>query len=284
MANHVYRIVNVFADATSSQPRLTGNPLAVFEDARGMDTGTMQALALQFNLSESVFVLPSDKATARVRIFTPAFEMPFAGHPTLGSAHVVRALKGCGDSVTLEMTAGVVPVTARGDQWTLQANAPRVRAPDAAAGEIAATLGLAADDLAAAPQWVNTGNEQMMVAVASAAAVRRCCPDPARMATHCNADNAPKFLVWAELGNGDILARFFLLKHGTLLEDYGTGSAAANLGGWFVTQRAALPLTRVIHQGEPIARPAKVRLDVDAGGGIFVGGLVVELGTGTVAL
>ena len=82
-----YRLVNVFAEAP-----LAGNPLAVFEDGRGLDDATMQALALQFNLSETTFILPATVpgATARVRIFTPAFEMPFAGHPTLGTAHVVR--------------------------------------------------------------------------------------------------------------------------------------------------------------------------------------------------
>ncbi len=83
MPQYNYRIVNVFADTSSAQPRLTGNPLCVFEDARGLDTATMQSLALQWNLSETVFVLPSDQATARIRIFTTAFEMPFAGHPTL---------------------------------------------------------------------------------------------------------------------------------------------------------------------------------------------------------
>src|SRR5216110_1243901 len=109
-----YRIVNVFA----RQGRLTGNPLCVFEDGEGMDDATMQALALQFNLSETTFILPSERARARVRIFTPAFEMPFAGHPTLGTAHVVRSLTGAGDSMTLEMKAGVIPVTAHGNRWT----------------------------------------------------------------------------------------------------------------------------------------------------------------------
>ena len=284
MPHYKYRIVNVFADVTSSEPRLTGNPLCVFEDARDMDTQTMQGLALQFNLSETVFILPSDKATSRVRIFTPAFEMPFAGHPTLGSAHVVRVLKGCGDSVTLEMSAGVIPVTARGDTWTLKANAPQTSLPEADTAAIAATLGIDVTDFAGAPLWVNTGNEQMMVPVASAEVARRCRPDPARMATHRNIDNAPKFFVWAELGDGEILARFFLLKHGALLEDYGTGSAAANLGGWFVTRRAPLPLKRVIHQGEPIARPSTLLLEVDAGGEIYVGGLVMDLGAGSVVL
>src|SRR3954463_13602584 len=107
MNSYAYRIVNVFAEAP-----LAGNPLCVFDDGRGLDDATMQALALQFNLSETTFVLPSDHATARVRIFTPTFEMPFAGHPTLGTAHIVRALRNTGDRVTLEMRAGVIPVSA----------------------------------------------------------------------------------------------------------------------------------------------------------------------------
>ena len=119
-----YRILNVFA----REGRLTGNPLCVFEDGRGLDGATMQALARQFNLSETTFILPSEKATARVRIFTPAYEMPFAGHPTLGTAHVVRSLQATGDAVKLEMKAGIIPVSAKGDRWTLQANAPRWRA------------------------------------------------------------------------------------------------------------------------------------------------------------
>ena len=81
MTDYVFRLVNVFAQAP-----LAGNPLCVFEDARGLDGPLMQAVALQFNLSETTFVLPSQRASASVRIFTPTFEMPFAGHPTLGTA------------------------------------------------------------------------------------------------------------------------------------------------------------------------------------------------------
>ncbi|HST00429.1 MAG TPA: PhzF family phenazine biosynthesis isomerase, partial [Usitatibacter sp.] len=84
MKEYAFRIVNVF----TREGRLTGNPLAVIEDARGIDDATQQALARQFNLSETTFILPSDTANARVRIYTPAYEMPFAGHPTLGTAHV----------------------------------------------------------------------------------------------------------------------------------------------------------------------------------------------------
>src|SRR3954464_15347300 len=114
MNRHAFRILNVFAES-----ELSGNALAVFEDGSTLSDAQMQALALQFNLSETTFVLPSSTASARVRIFTPSFEMPFAGHPTLGTAHVVRDLASTGDRVTLEMRAGIIPVSAQGDVWTL---------------------------------------------------------------------------------------------------------------------------------------------------------------------
>src|SRR5579883_1132963 len=115
MARHHFRIVNVF---THDRGALTGNPLCVFEDGARLDTPAMQALARQFNLSETTFILPSERAEARVRIFTPTHEMPFAGHPTLGTAHVCRALGLGGNGLTLEMTAGVIPVTAEIDEQT----------------------------------------------------------------------------------------------------------------------------------------------------------------------
>lgn len=83
MATHAFRIVNVF---THHRGALTGNPLCVFENGAEFDSERMQALARQFNLSETTFILPSSRPDARVRIFTPAYEMPFAGHPTLGTA------------------------------------------------------------------------------------------------------------------------------------------------------------------------------------------------------
>src|SRR5258707_7173697 len=103
MATHPFRIVNVF---TQGQGPFTGNPLCVFENGEGLNIAQMQALARQFNLSETTFILPSTRANARVRIFTPAYEMAFAGHPTLGTAHVCRALKLGGDSLVLDMPAG----------------------------------------------------------------------------------------------------------------------------------------------------------------------------------
>src|ERR1700739_2552862 len=121
MPAYAYRIVNVF---TRGRAVLSGNPLCVFERAQTLGDQRLQALASHFNLSETTFILPSERANARVRIFTPAYEMPFAGHPTLGTAHVCRALGLGGDRLTLEITAGIIPVRAAGDRWPLQAKAP----------------------------------------------------------------------------------------------------------------------------------------------------------------
>lgn len=110
MAVHRFRLLSAFAEFP-----LAGNALAVFEDGRGLSDQRMQALALQFNLSETTFLFPSAVAAAKVRIFSPSFELPFAGHPTLGTAHVARSLSMGGDSLTLEMRAGAIPVTAEAD-------------------------------------------------------------------------------------------------------------------------------------------------------------------------
>jgi trans-2,3-dihydro-3-hydroxyanthranilate isomerase len=282
-SRYAFRIVNVFAEE-----RLAGNPLAVFDDARGLDTTTMQALALQFNLSETTFILPSTKASAEVRIFTPTFEMPFAGHPTLGTAHVVRALRG-GDSQTLEMRAGIIPVRAQGDEWTLQANAPRTRPVAARREDLAAMLGLDAADIGGEPLWVDTGSEQLVIPLATTAAVTRCVPRADLLARHGSVPlpgggSRSLAYVWAEAEPGQVLARFFFPKQGAVLEDPGTGSACANLGGWLVATGAPRPQTRTISQGEQIARRCRLRLTIDADGQIFVSGRVIELGRGTIDL
>jgi len=278
MTEYTFRIVNVFAEAP-----LAGNPLAVFEDARGLDAATMQALALQFNLSETTFVLPSDIATAKVRIFTPSFEMPFAGHPTLGSAHVVRTLLDAGDRVTLEMPAGVIPVEAAGDTWTLQANAPRHRPPSTSRAELASMLGLAEDDLEGAPLWVDTGSEQLVVPLASFAAVRRAKPSAAQLLVH--GSNGERALAYVFAREGDrVLARFFFSKYGAVVEDPGTGSACANLGGWLLVTGASLPQRLSVDQGEAVGRPCRLGLTVGTDGTIRVSGRVLDLGRGTITL
>ena len=278
MPTHAFRLVNVFAEST-----LAGNPLAVVEDARGLDDATMQAHALQFNLSETTFVLPSSTATRRVRIFTPTFEMPFAGHPTLGTAHVVRELAGAGDRVTLEMKAGVIPVEASGAVWTLQANAPKHRAPQASREAFAAMLGLDADDIGTAPLWIDTGSDQLVIPLASFDAVRRAAPRPDAMLAHATISTRSMAYVFAR-EEDRVLARFFFLKHGSPVEDPGTGSACANLGGWLLATGAALPQKLAIDQGEAVGRPCRLGLDVTRDRRILVSGRVIEIARGELRL
>ncbi len=283
MKSLAYRIVNVFA----REGRLTGNPLCVFEDARGLDDATMQALARQFNLSETTFVLPSEKAVARVRIFTPSYEMPFAGHPTLGTAHVVRSLKGGGDALALEMKAGVIPVSAQGDRWTLSANPARSRAVEQSSEELAAILGLGAGDVGERPLWVSAGREQLVVPLTSAEAVRRARPAADAFSRLKSEDGQSMAYVFADSG-GAVEARFFFPNGTSIVEDPATGSACANLGGWFVTTQPGVAIERTVSQGEVVKRPSTLFLTVTAAGGepqrILVGGNVIELGRGVVNL
>ena len=278
MTTYAFRLVNVFAESP-----LAGNPLCVFEDPRALDATTMQALALQFNLSETTFVLPSLRATAHVRIFTPTFEMPFAGHPTLGTAHVVRDLLEAGDNITLEMKAGVIPVAADGDVWTLSANAPKHRAPAASTVDLAAMLGLSVADLAGTPLWVDTGSEQLIIPLATFAAVQRAAPSADILRTHGSNGQRAMAYVFAREGD-DVLARFFFLKHVSVVEDPGTGSACANLGGWLLATGAPLPQRLTIDQGEAVGRPCRLGLEVTADRQIRVSGRVIEIARGTVTL
>jgi len=278
-----YRILNVF---TVDGDRLSGNPLCVFEDGSQLSTDQMQALARQLNLSETTFILPSDKATARVRIFTPGFEMPFAGHPTLGTAHVVRSLKSAGDSLVLEEIAGLVPVTAAGDRWTLRAAKPPARAtPRASRAQIASMLGLDEKSLAGDPLWIDTGSEQLVIPLASVDDVRRAAPNAELVAQHGFQPGGREAMayVWAREANDPqaLVVRFFFTQHGAIIEDPATGSACANLGGYLIATGAALPLSATLLQGEAVKRPSHLGLRVDADRGIYVSGNVVELGGGS---
>src|SRR5437870_9862976 len=204
MSAYAYRIVNVF---TQGRAVLSGTPLCVFERAQTPDAERMQALALQFNLSTTTFTLPSERASVRVRIFTPGYEMPFAGHPTLGTAHVCRALGLGGDRLTLEMPAGIIPVRATGDRWTLQAKAPAGRGVEGPRPTLSAMLGLEEQDIGERPLWVNTGKEQLIVPLSSDAAVRRVRVRAERLAQLSSVDGHSMAYVFAPAGAG-LLARF----------------------------------------------------------------------------
>lgn len=280
---HAFRIVNVF---TVDGDRFSGNPLCVFEDARGLDDAQMQALARQMNLSETTFVLPSERADARVRIFTPGFEMPFAGHPTLGTASVIA---GARDRVVLELAAGLVPVTREGDAWTLRAARPPVTQPvQATRAELASMVGLPEDAIAGEPLWVSVGVEQLVIPIASAELVRAARPVPelmTRWGFSSARDEAMAYL-WARdrPGGKELTVRFFFTSHGAVVEDPATGSACANLGGWMIATGQPRPIELVLRQGDAVARPSRLGLFVDRDDAIYVRGAVIELGRGVVEL
>jgi trans-2,3-dihydro-3-hydroxyanthranilate isomerase len=305
MTTYAYRILNVF---TLDGDRLSGNPLCVFEDARGLDDATLLALARQLNLSETTFLLPArdPRADARVRIFTPGYEMPFAGHPTLGTAHVVGALQGKAN-VTLEMIAGLVPVarergtsvdgsvveggraTRSADdrgRWTLRAaQAPVTRPFEADRATLARMVGLPESALGEPPLWVTTGVEQLVIPIATASAVRAAKPDRALLEQHgySAARSEAMAYLWAA-DEPEWTVRFFFTSNGSVLEDPATGSACANLGGWHVATGRPLPVVATLRQGDATGRPSRLELRVDADRGIHVTGGVIELGRGTLAL
>jgi len=281
MTQHRFRLVNVF---TREREPLTGNPLCVFEDGADLGPATMQALALQFNLSETTFILPSVVADARVRIFTPRYEMAFAGHPTLGTAHVLRTLRPGLDSLRLELGAGCIPVRSEGDHWTLTAPESVAREAGVTRAVIAEALTLTENDIGERPLWVKAGKEQLIVPLTSADAVRRASPRPAAFEQLKSEDGLSMAYVFAPDGAGRLMARFFFPQGPIMLEDPATGSATANLGGWLLAMRHALPVEFEIAQGEATGRASVLRLQVSAEGRIAVGGEVVEIGAGSVQL
>ncbi|HEY0747451.1 MAG TPA: PhzF family phenazine biosynthesis protein, partial [Steroidobacteraceae bacterium] len=223
---------------------------------------------------------------ARVRIFTPSYEMAFAGHPTLGSAYVCRALKLGGDSLSLEMQAGLIPVRAEGNCWTLSALPASSRELDVSKDVLAAALGLEVSDLGERPLWVKAGKEQLVVPLCSVEAVRKALPMASAMAKIRSEDGLSMAYVFCLNGEPGgrtrALARFFFPSAGAMLEDPATGSATANFGAWCLAMNRTLPLQIEISQGELVGRPSTLFLEVSAQGQVFVGGEVVEIGQGSV--
>lgn len=276
---HGFRIVNVF---TIDGDKFSGNPLCVVDcrgDARGLSDEEMQAIARQMNLSETTFVLPSERADAKVRIFTPAYEMPFAGHPTLGTASVVA---GARTSITLEMKAGLVPVVRSGDAWTLRTAVPAKATPvEASRDELAQMLGLPAGSVSGEPLWVNTGTDQLVIPLASSELVRQARPVPELLYRWGYTKSREEAVAYIWAADGDAwTVRFFFTVGGAVLEDPATGSACANLGGWHVVNGKA-PIAATLRQGDAVHRPSKLGLRVEADGAIYVTGSVIELGSGS---
>ncbi|HEY6218877.1 MAG TPA: PhzF family phenazine biosynthesis protein [Gemmatimonadaceae bacterium] len=293
----------ITADVFTDQP-FGGNQLAVFPDAAGIDPGQMPHIAREFNFSETTFVLPpADPAhTARVRIFTPGGELPFAGHPTVGTAHVLAAtgsLELTGDltRIVFEEGVGPVPVTIRtrnGQPVFAQLTAakrPEIGPPPPSRDRLADMLSLDAAmirDGAFAPQSVSCGLHYLFIPLVDRAAVAR---------TRLRLDIweqllggfvTSKVLVFAldpERSGSDVHARMFAPGVG-VPEDPATGSAAVGLAAYLAARDARRDgtLRWVIEQGFEMGRPSILEAEADKQNGEItatrVGGSTVLMTSG----
>jgi trans-2,3-dihydro-3-hydroxyanthranilate isomerase len=286
-----------------TEKRFAGNPLAVVLEPDGLDTAAMQAIAREFNLSETVFVQPPENAShrARLRIFTPARELPFAGHPTVGTA-VLLGLREGGDSertFVLEEKVGLVPcrVTPAGsDKGRATFEIPRLPAKEADSPDIAAmaaALGLSPADMGlegfAAARW-SAGNPFTFVPVRGLDAIKRCRIDLARFDQALGSGGHAAAFVFcretADTGNA-FHARMFAPVMG-VHEDPATGSAVAAFSGYLAARGGYQDGEhRVgVEQGYEMGRPSVMELTLKIGGGKLtgasIGGSAVVVTEGTI--
>ena len=296
-----YAIIDVF-----TQIPFQGNPLAVVLDGEGLTAGAMQAIAAEFNLSETVFVLtPEDAAnTASIRIFTPSAELPFAGHPTVGTA-VLLAKRAIGEveqptdmAIALEEKIGMVrvgvvvkPGRMGHATFTLPDNPVEV-APTISREDISAALGLYADDIGFddyKPAIYSAGVPFSLVPVGSLEALKRIKPNLSaweKAFEVAERDNAFVYARGGESENAAFHARMFWPKAG-IIEDPATGSAVAAFAGAIMEFEKLSDghHSFLIEQGYEMGRASDIMLEIDVEDGEFfaarIGGSAVIVVEGT---
>ncbi len=285
-------LVDVFTDRPC-----TGNQLAVVTGAKGLNARQMQAFAREMNFSETTFVMADQPVGGGwpVRIFTPASELPFAGHPTLGTAHVIRhaLLGGRVDRVTLGLEIGLTPVfverSAKRELYWMRQRFPTFGAR-LARKPVAAALGLAPADLGSAPiEVVSTGLATLVVPVRSRRALERIEINRTALRTVARGVGASAILAFASgaaRAGHQLSARVFVDELG-VPEDAATGSSNGCLAAWLVQHRflgdEAIDVR--VEQGAQIGRPSTLHLRAmrtSRGIEIRVGGGVVDIARGTV--
>jgi trans-2,3-dihydro-3-hydroxyanthranilate isomerase len=282
-----------------------GNPVAVIPDATGLDARAMQLVAREFNYSETTFCLPPEDPahTRRVRIFTPAVEMPFAGHPTLGTAFVLASIgaipiDGENTRIVLEEGVGPVPVTIRSvggrpvfGELTA-AKLPEEGPEPPSRAELATLLSLREGDLLSgewSAQTFSCGLPFLFVPLAGIDAVGRARIDPSQWQTLSAASPLPSIAVFCretETRDADLHVRVFAPNVG-IAEDPATGSAAAAIAGYLARRekRGSDTLRWAIEQGIEVGRPSRIDVEADRQDGevteVRVGGTSVLVSEGT---
>ena len=275
-----YEVWDVFTDRPFG-----GNPLAVVFGAETLPEDRLQAIAREFNFSETTFVYPPDTAdqAARVRIFTPTMEVPFAGHPTIGTA-LALAASGAGPDMVLGLGIGPIPCRTGPDGAEFDTAAPleRFGTPDAAT--IAATLGLAPAAIRTdrhPPVQAGVGLPFCLVELADRAALSACAPDTAAFRAAAARYPCPlDFAVLAYVRDGTTVHARMFAPLDNIPEDPATGSAAAALTA-LLAETEDGPLSLTIHQGEDMGRPSLIRARSDGRGRVTIGGQAVPVMRGT---
>jgi trans-2,3-dihydro-3-hydroxyanthranilate isomerase len=270
MTSRRFFTLDVFTDT-----RFAGNPLAVVLDAEGLETEAMQTIAREFNLSETVFVFPPAEAShrARLRIFTPGKELPFAGHPTVGTAVLLSLVDGGRAPGDFVLGERVGPVRCRvrpaaDDAGHAEFDLPRVPSRESDAGDraaMAAALSLEASDLEAGGWPVevwSAGNPFTFVPLAGLDAARRCRVDLARFESAFRGpDSAFVFARETASAGRDFHARMFAPSFG-MIEDPATGSAVAAFAGYLAAHGRYADGERTVRveQGFEMGRPSLIDL------------------------
>ncbi len=276
-------LLDVFTDRP-----LTGNQLAVFLDGRSVPEAVRQDLAREIGFSETVYVDPPSHPTAgdaRLRIFTPEVELPFAGHPVLGSAVAIgvdRSLPG-GSLITVECGVGPIPVEldSGGRGGWMRQPLPTV-APWEDLFELMWALGVTGQDLAAPIEVYDNGPTHLVVAVRDAELVRQATPDFGRLAAVTGTTGTS---LCAVTGPGTVVTRMFIPGAG-VAEDPATGSAAGPVGVHLLRHGLVDPgQLLTLYQGEEIRRPSTLLVRVEGAAGaiaaVGVGGSAVIVGEAT---
>jgi trans-2,3-dihydro-3-hydroxyanthranilate isomerase len=292
MKYHRYKVVDVFTTEA-----LEGNALAVFPDASGLDATTMQKIAREFNLTETAFVLPATRKDCAVtlRIFTPAKELPFAGHPTVGSAFVL--LQECivpknSSAFVVEEKIGPVPIRIDGGArpmiWLRTPPIHEGRCYDSAL--CAAALGLELRDLLPIePQLLNAGNPTLIVGAKDKAAVDRAWLDLAGFKALQGGESEPFCVFLFTPTPEGAYSRMFAPEYG-IAEDPATGSSTGPLAAYMIRHKlmSGKAGTRFVsEQGTKMGRRSFLHVEIQGeqgAHGILVGGHVTSVAEGVVKL